>query len=61
MSLGLAFWVLMFIWLILGLFWAWPGSAQTPYHAYLPMGGTILLFVLFLLLGWHDFGPPLHN
>lgn len=28
---------------------------------YGPIGGTLLLFILFLLLGWHAFGPPIHG
>ena len=60
MTLGLVFWILMLIWLVFGLVWNWPGGnpALAPYG---PIGNTILLFVLFLLLGWHAFGPPVHG
>jgi hypothetical protein len=57
-SLGLIFWILMLIWLVFGLVWNWPNSPAAPYG---PIGNTILLFVLFLLLGWHAFGPPVHG
>jgi hypothetical protein len=53
MSLALAFWVLMLVWLALGLFgdrWGWG-----------PWGSTVLLFVLLLLLGWAQFGAPIHG
>jgi hypothetical protein len=55
MNIGLAFWILMLIWLVFGLAWhfGWIG-------AYGPWGGSLLLFVLLLLLGWKVFGPPLH-
>jgi hypothetical protein len=58
MSLSLAFWVLMLIWLVLGLAWNWPG---TQIGTYGPVGNTVLLFVLLLLLGWHSFGSPIHG
>ena len=61
MSLGLAFWIIMLLWLILGIVWAWPAPSPYPYHAWLPLGSTLLLFVLFLLVGWRVFGPPLHG
>lgn len=56
MTLGLAFWILMLIWLVFGL--AWHGGYVGTYG---PMGGTLLLFCLLALLGWHSFGPPLHG
>lgn len=55
MTRGLAFWILMLLWLVtslafhFGLF-VWPGAA-------LVNAGT--LFILFALLGWQVFGPPL--
>lgn len=53
MTLGLAFWILMLLWAVLR--WPWPGA---PWPAW---SGDVLLFILFLLLGWHEFGPPLHG
>lgn len=56
MTLGLAYWILMMIWLVFGLLvhfgvvgglWA--------------QGNVLLLFVLFVLLGWQAFGAPLHK
>ncbi len=54
MTLALAFWILMLIWLVFGLsVHYWPGSP--------PWVGTLLLFILFLLLGWKTFGSPIHG
>jgi len=58
MTLGLAFWILMLLWLIFGLYWTWPGVAGGQYG---PVGSNLLLFILLLLLGWHSFGAPLHG
>jgi hypothetical protein len=54
MSFGLVFWLIMLIWL---LFWLWDWRAPTGYG---PVGNTLMLFVLFLLLGWRVFGAPVH-
>jgi hypothetical protein len=56
MTLGLCYWILMLIWLVFNLSWHF-GYAGT----YGPAGSALLLFVLFLLLGWQVFGPPLHR
>jgi hypothetical protein len=56
MTLGLAFWIIMLIWLVFGgllhfgfVTAAWAGAS------------TLLLFVLFVLLGWQVFGAPLRR
>lgn len=54
MTLGLAFWILMLLWFIGRWFWSPPTIG-------LPMIPDLLLFILLLLLGWHDFGPPIHG
>jgi hypothetical protein len=53
MSLGLAFYVLMLFWLIYGIWWNWPNHYA--------VGGSLMAFFLFLLLGWKVFGPPIHG
>lgn len=53
MTLGLAFYIIMFIWLIFGAWQNWPDRYV--------VGGNLMLFILLLLLGWHDFGPPIHG
>ena len=53
MSLGLAFWILMLLWLVFGAWWAWPNHYA--------LGGNLMLFILLLLLGWKVFGAPVHG
>ena len=53
MSLGLAFYIIMLIWLVFSVWWQWPNHYV--------VGGNLMMFVLFLLLGWHSFGPPIHG
>jgi hypothetical protein len=54
MSLGLAYWIGIFIWLIFG-FWS---AGWTNIKA---SGGNLLLFILLVLIGWRVFGAPLHT
>lgn len=53
MTRGLAFWILMLLWLVLGVAWHF-GLWGVPVW-----GIAILPFLLFGLLGWQTFGPPL--
>lgn len=54
MTMGLIFWILMLIWLVFGLWQNWPGWQGWA-------AGNVFTFILFLLLGWHAFGPPIHG
>lgn len=54
MSRGLAFWILMLLWLVLGLAWQF-GFIGRPWGA----GLALVPFLLFGLVGWQVFGPPL--
>lgn len=54
MSKGLAFWILMLLWLVLALWISWPPPGGSWYFT----GSTLLLFLLFSLLGWQVFGAP---
>jgi hypothetical protein len=56
MTRGLAFWVLMLIWLVVGLAWhfALVGGAAL-------WGVALIPFLLFALVGWQVFGPPLRG
>lgn len=56
MSFALAYWILMLIWLVFGLWTHWPAANNVR-----PLGGTLLLFVLLVILGWKVFGPPIHS
>lgn len=56
MTLGLAYWILMLLWLVFGL------ALRGGYlGAHVVWGGDLLLFILLLLLGWKVFGAPLHG
>lgn len=57
MTLGLAYWVLMLIWLVFGIVTSF-GLLERNWGV---PGNIILLFILFVLLGWQVFGPPLHK
>jgi hypothetical protein len=52
MPLAIAYWVIMLIWLVLGLYQS--GIVWLT-------GPNIILFVLLLLLGWKVFGVPLQG
>lgn len=56
MTKRLAFWILMLIWLVLGLAWhfAWFGGVAL-------WGLALIPFLLFALLGWHVFGAPVQG
>ena len=58
MSFGLVYWILMLLWLVFGLWANWPAAGVSPVK---PMGGTLLLFILLVLLGWEAFGPAIHR
>jgi hypothetical protein len=60
MTRGLIFWVLMLIWFVfsLALFGGvFPGNVAR----FGEIGNTFLFFVLFALLGWQVYGPPVHG
>ncbi len=52
MTLAVAYWVLMIVWLAFGWFNRPPNQ---PYW----WGGAVLSFVLFAILGWAVFGAPI--
>ena len=55
MSLQLLFWTLMLFWLVFGMWSTYVPGQPYPVRAW---GGNILLFILFLILGWQTFGAP---
>jgi hypothetical protein len=57
MSLQLIFWILMLIWLVFGVV-TQAGLVVGPYGFW---GNTLLIFILFLLLGWKVFGSPIQG
>lgn len=56
MTLGLAYWILMLIWLAFGLLLHF-GYVDGLWAN----GNVVLLFILFLILGWQVFGPPIRG
>jgi uncharacterized membrane protein YtjA (UPF0391 family) len=56
MSRGLAYWVIVLIWVIsvLAPLFGFGGAAVA--HA-----SEAILLILFILLGWNVFGPPIHG
>jgi hypothetical protein len=57
MSLQLIFWIIMLVWLIFGFAYH-GGYLAGPYGVW---GNTLLIFVLFLILGWKVFGSPVQG
>ncbi len=51
MTMGLAFWICMLLWLVFGVWTHWGNFNH--------IGNSALLFILFLLLGWAQFGAPI--
>lgn len=61
MSRGLIFWVLMLIWFVFGMVLAF-APATVGSWGHIAVGvNTLLFFVLFVLLGWQVYGPPVHS
>jgi hypothetical protein len=56
MTLGLAFWIIMLVWLVFGALLHF-GIVGGVYAG----ANVLLLFILFVLLGWQTFGAPLHK
>jgi hypothetical protein len=58
MPIGMIFWMLMIIWAIFGIAW---NSNSTVFGSWGLWGNWILLFVLFFILGWKEFGFVVHG
>lgn len=61
MTRGLIFWVLMLIWFVFGLLIAFAPSTLGSYAHVGSGANTLLLFILFVLLGWQVYGPPVRG
>jgi len=57
MTLQFWYWLFMALWLVFGVWSAWPFSASTAR----PLGASLLIFILFLILGWQTFGSPIKS
>ncbi len=55
MTLAILFWILMIIWAVFG-FW----GENAPDNVFARRGRSVLIFVLFAILGWAQFGGPVH-
>ncbi len=56
MTKGLAFWILMLLWLVVWGVSSWGGPYYGHYGLY---GSGVLLFILLALLGWAVFGAAI--
>jgi hypothetical protein len=58
MPVGLAYWIVMFLWFLFGFVWPfWRAGAAA---ADLTVASNALVFILLLMIGWKLFGPPFH-
>lgn len=55
MGSGLIYWLILFLFAVFGF----PGNPWLG-ATWGPRTGWLLWLVLFVILGWHDFGPPVH-
>lgn len=58
MPLGIAFWVIMIVWFVFGMVLHFGVIGAAAWGAAV---SSILLFVLFAILGWQVFGPVVHR
>lgn len=57
--IGLLYWLLVILWLIFGLWTGWPVAVAGAPNNWRPIGGNLLIFVLFCLIGLALFGFPI--
>ncbi len=57
--IGLLYWLLVILWLIFGLWSGWPVAGSPNPTGWRPVGGSLLAFVLFVLIGLKLFGFPI--
>lgn len=55
MTVGFVFWLIMLLWLILGVVGALRAAPVNGWST----GSDLLLFILFCLVGWKLFGTPI--
>jgi putative Mn2+ efflux pump MntP len=59
MTYALLFWFLVIITILYGVVW---GFYSSPFFTTRgPWAGFIILFILIIILGLHDFGAAIHN
>ncbi len=55
MPLSVWFYLILFLWLLFGLWWSWPDPEQRVGR----LGGLLLPFLALLILGMATFGSPI--
>lgn len=55
MGSGLLFWILLILCAVFGF----PGNTWLG-PVWSPRGSWLFWIIMFGILGWHDFGPPVH-
>ena len=58
MSIALLFWILMLFWLIV---WLWLDYVPGQPYPVKRVPGSVLLFILLVILGWRVFGSAVHS
>lgn len=58
MPLSLLYWILMLFYVLFGFWWGWSSPAPARYGV---AGGSVLAFLLFLVLGLKLFGGPIQG
>ncbi len=58
-TIGLLFWILMIFAFFFDVWWHYPPEGGSRAFGFI--SGRVLIFALIFLLGWHDFGPPVHD
>lgn len=58
MSFELLFWIIMLLWILFGFMWN-SNPAMFGTWGWLP--NSLLMWVLFALLGWKVYGPMFHG
>lgn len=58
LTLAFWFWLLMFAWLVVGIWW---GTTAEPQYRWHVSSWSIVLFLLFLIVGWKLFQGPVHS
>ncbi len=61
MTRGLIFWVIMLVWFVFALLINFAPSTLGSWGRFGAGADTLLFFVLFLLLGWQVYGPPVRG
>lgn len=57
MSLAVLFWILMLLWLVFSV-WSTVPEIRSNWR---PAGGSLLLFLVVLVLGWAQYGAPIQG